>query len=229
VGHSFFSRDGKGNINDFLDEFLIHRDSSKGKGYVGLITGNHDIPRLAYRRDLEEQKAAMVLIFTMAGVPFVYYGDEIGMDYIPGLPSKEGGYIRTGSRTPMQWNSEKNHGFSDSDTPYLPTDSKPNAPTVEQQLADPDSLLQFVKQLIAYHKENPALWADGELEILNPGYPFVYTRSSGDHKVLIAIDPSDGPHYCAIPAFRKTVFSRNAQLRDGLLVTEGVSFLVAEM
>jgi len=229
VGHSYFSRDGKGNINDFLDEFLVHRDRCKGKGRVGLITGNHDIPRLGYRRTPEEIKAAMVLIFTMAGVPFVYYGDEIGMDYIPGLPSKEGGYIRTGSRTPMQWNSEKNHGFSDSDTPYLPTDSKPDAPTVEQQLADPDSVLNFVKQLIAYHKENPALWADSELEILNPGYPFVYTRSSGDKKVLIAIDPSDGPHYCAIPAFQKTVFSRNTQLRDGLLVTEGVSFLVAEL
>lgn len=229
VGHSYFDKDGKGNINDFLDEFLVEREESKGKGHVGLITGNHDIPRLAYRRTPEEVKAAMVLIFTMAGVPFVYYGDEIGMDYIPGLPSKEGGYIRTGSRTPMQWNSGKNHGFSESDMPYLPTDSKAGAPTVEAQQADPNSVLNFVKKLVAYHKENPALWADSDLEVLQTGYPFVYTRSCGDKKILVAIDPSESRHYCEVPAFQKVVFSQNAQLCNGLLVTEGVGFLVAEV
>ena len=81
----------------------------------------------------------------MPGVPFVYYGDEIGMDYIEGLPSKEGGYIRTGSRTPMQWNKQVN-------VTYLPMDHSENAPTVEQQQADENSLLQLVKKLTEFQE-----------------------------------------------------------------------------
>lgn len=48
---------------------------------------------------------------TMPGIPFVYYGDEIGMEYIPDMPSKEGGFTRTGSRTPMQWKKGKSRIF----------------------------------------------------------------------------------------------------------------------
>lgn len=44
----------------------------------------------------------------MPGAPFIYYGDEIGMRYVEGLVSKEGGYGRTGARSPMQWDSSKN-------------------------------------------------------------------------------------------------------------------------
>ena len=136
IGHSYFNVDGKGNINEYLDRFMYDLKETKGKGYIGHITGNHDMQRLAYRRTHEEVKVCMAFLFTMPGVPFVYYGDEIGMDYIEGLPSKEGGYIRTGCRTPMQWNDEKNHGFSESDTPYLPTDGREGAPTVEAQEKD---------------------------------------------------------------------------------------------
>jgi len=109
---SYFHKDGKGDIRTFLDRYLYDLAQIEEAGDIGLITGNHDMQRLAYGRTPEEVKCALVFLFTMKGVPFVYYGDEIGMDYIPGLPSKEGGYIRTGSRTPMQWNGNKNHGFS---------------------------------------------------------------------------------------------------------------------
>ncbi len=60
----------------------------------------------------------------------------------------------------MQWDDTKNHGFSESDDPYLPTDTRPGAPTVASQLDDPDSLLTFVKGLIQLHRETPALHAD---------------------------------------------------------------------
>ena len=92
------------------------------------------------------------------------------------MKSKEGGYNRTGSRTPMQWNDEKNHGFSTSDTPYLPTDNRDKAPTVANQINDRDSILSFVKELIGLHKENSALWADSEFKVLRAGYPFIFER-----------------------------------------------------
>ena len=101
--------------------------------------------------------------------------------------------------------------------------------TVEQQLADPDSLLHFVRKLIAYHKATDALWAEGELEILEPGYPFVYVRSSGEKKVLVAINPSDTCRYIPMAEGGKPVFVQNAKVENGMLVMDSVSFYVAEL
>ncbi len=227
VGHSYFNRDGKGNVNIYFDRITSDLSFINGRGKIGHITGNHDIPRLAYRRTPDEVKAALAFLFTMPGVPFVYYGDEIGMDYIEGLPSKEGGYIRTGSRTPMQWNYDKNHGFSTSDTPYLPTDRRINAPTVEDQLGDENSVLNTVKKLIALRKNNPALWADGSFEIIDKGYPVVYTRKQGEQTILIAINPSNAPREFCNSCMKEILLSQNAIVEGDTVFLSGVSFLIA--
>ncbi len=222
VGNSYFNKNGKGNISEYLDVFLRDLERIKNKGYVGHITGNHDIPRLAYRREPGEVKCALAFIFTMPGVPFVYYGDEIGMDFILGLPSKEGGYIRTGARTPMQWNSGKNHGFSESDEPYLPTDKRANAPTVAAQINDENSILSFVKKLIRLHKEETALHAEAEIRIINEGYPFVFER--GD-EILVAVNPSD-KEYTVNCNTVAPIMAENAEYSDGKIKMGGVSFLI---
>jgi len=227
IGHSFFGRDGKGNINDYLDRFLYDLENIGNLGCIGLITGNHDMQRLAYGRTVEEIKVAMVFLFTMPGVPFVYYGDEIGMDYIEGLPSKEGGYIRTGARTPMQWNEEKNHGFSKSDAPYLPTDSRKGAPTVSGQEKEKDSLLSFVKEMIALHKKHPAFWVSGQFEVLMAGYPFMYERTDGEDKFFIAINPSGRRHICDWVKPKEILYSQNAEVKENELILNGVSFVIA--
>lgn len=228
LGNSYFSKDGKGDINEFLDRYLYDLENVKGQGYIGLITGNHDMQRLAYRRDTDEIKAAMAFLFTMKGVPFVYYGDEIGMDYIEGLISKEGGYNRTGARTPMQWDDSKNHGFSTSDTPYLPTDMRKNAPTVEKQEKDENSLLNFVKNLIEIHKTTPALHADGDLNILLRDYPLVYERTDGIKTVFVAINPSNRVYDYSVSEFKNVLISNNTEQKDGFIRMNGVSFIVAE-
>lgn len=228
IGHSYFAKDGRGNINEYLDRFLFDYTETKGKGYIGMITGNHDMQRLAYRRTPEELKAAILFLFTIPGVPFVYYGDEIGMDYIEGLPSKEGGYIRTGARTPMQWNNEKNHGFSTSDTPYLPTDEREGAPTVEAQIDDDSSVLGFVRQIIKIHREIPAFHAEGEFNILLPSYPFVFERTADGRKYIIAINPSDQKRYFDAPEISNVLISQNTAFEGNRLVLDSVSFIVAE-
>ncbi len=228
IGHSYFNKDGKGNINDYLDRFMYDLENTRGKGYIGMITGNHDMQRLAYKRTPEEIKVAMSFLFTMPGVPFVYYGDEIGMDFIEGLKTKEGGYIRTGSRTPMQWNNEKNHGFSVSDNPYLPTDNRANAPIVEEQEKDKNSILNFVKQLIAIHKENSALWAEGEFNVLRAGYPFIFERYNKEEKLLIVINPSEHSYCCDIPQIDNILISQNAEIRDNKVYMNGISLIIAK-
>jgi len=229
IGNSYFSKEGKGNINEYLDRFLYDYENVKGRGYIGMITGNHDMQRLKYMRDTEEMKAAMVFLFTMPGVPFVYYGDEIGLDYIENLPSKEGGYNRTGSRTPMQWDNSKNHGFSESDNPYLPTDSRENTPTVEAQLNDKDSLLCFVKNLIDLHKSNKAFHAEGDFNILMKDYSFVYERMDGKDRFFIAINPSERKCvYNNPPEFKSILINKNTSIDNRKLIMEGVSFIIAQ-
>jgi maltose alpha-D-glucosyltransferase/alpha-amylase len=112
------------------------------------------------------------------------------------LPTKEGGYFRTGARTPMQWKAGKNLGFSGSDTPYLPVDDASDAPTVEAQEKDPASLLNTVKALLRLRHKEADLGARPNLEIIHAekgGLPFVYRRGS----LLLALNPSG--HKAAVP------------------------------
>ncbi len=227
VGHSYFHRDGLGDIRTYLDRLLYDLEQAKGRGYIGMITGNHDMQRLAYKRTPEEVKVALAFLFTMPGVPFVYYGDEIGMDYLEGLTSKEGGYIRTGSRTPMQWNGGKNLGFSTGDTPYLPTDNREGAPTVALQEGDENSILSLTKRLIRLHRSRKALCAEADFKPISIGYPFVYTRSCGEETLLIAVDPSLKRHTVTIPPVREVLLAQNASLDGEALQMEGIGFLIA--
>ena len=227
IGNSYFNKNGKGNISEYLDVFKHDLEIIKNRGYIGHITGNHDMQRLAYKRTVPEIKCAFAFLFSMPGVPFVYYGDEIGMDFIEGLPSKEGGYIRTGARTPMQWSSGKNHGFSDSDNPYLPTDERDGAPTVESQLNDKNSLLSFTKELIKLHKDNASLWADSPIRIVNEGYPFVFERGEGEGSLLIAVNPSD-KEYSLPTDCLKPILVQNAEYQDGALKMGGVSLFIGK-
>lgn len=194
-GGSYFDRAGKGDVKLFVDELMGQLKQTADKGYVSLPTGNHDIGRIRQGRSLEELKVAYTCLFTLPGVPFVYYGDEIGMDYVEGLVSKEGGYNRTGARTPMQWDKGAKAGFSTASPQkfYLPVDTRNGRPEVAAQEKDPDSLLHFVRRLIKLRRENPALASDGDFKPLYAvadTYPFVYERTLGKQRFVIAVNPS---------------------------------------
>ncbi|MBQ6120632.1 MAG: glycosylase [Clostridia bacterium] len=190
VDNTYFRKDAPDrDINRFFDVYLKWYAATKGVGHIALPTCNHDTLRPAYRLDAEELKLAYAFLFTMPGVPFLYYGDEIGMRYLE-LPTKEGGYFRTGSRTPMQWKAGKNLGFSegDADALYLPVDPAADAPTVEGQEADPGSLLNTVRALLKLRHAEADLQADGPFEVLcaEKGRPLVYRRGS----LTLAVNPS---------------------------------------
>jgi maltose alpha-D-glucosyltransferase/alpha-amylase len=92
------------------------------------------------------------------------------MRYLYNLPTKEGGYGRTGSRTPMQW-KPGGAGFSNAppDKFYLPVDTDPSAPNVEEQEKDPSSLLNTVKFILSLRHSEQDLHAKANLEILHAG------------------------------------------------------------
>ena len=189
---SFFADHAHGDIEEFLVEYVPQYLCSKDHGYISFITNNHDMPRAPFYMSAEIIKLSHAFMMTMPGVPFVYYGDEIGMRYRTDLVSKEGGFSRTGSRTPMQWNSEKNCGFSDADEDmlYLPVDKSEGAPTVENQQGKEGGIYENLKALIALRRENPELCNDSEFEIVyakSHEYPFAYRRGS----FTAFVNPSD--------------------------------------
>jgi len=195
----FFRQHGGRGIQDFLKSYLEQADKVKGKGLISIASANHDIKRLcADGRTVGELKVIFTFLLTWPGVPFIYYGDEIGMRFIPGLTSKEGGYDRTGSRTPMQWGDGPNAGFSIADKGrlYLPLDPHRDRPTVTKQAGDARSLLNHVRKLIALRKRSPALQDDGALIPLPAGnndHHFAYLRQSGSERFLTVLNPSAEP------------------------------------
>ncbi len=189
---AIFSKNGKGDITKFLEEYLDDLNETKGKGYISFITCNHDTPRMTRMFTPLEAKIAYSFVFLMPGVPFLYYGDEIGMKYAEGLVSKEGGFSRTGTRTPMQWNNGINKGFSAAppEKLYLPVDTGADAPTVEEQESDPDSILNTIKKVISVRHKYEDLQSDGDFEVIyaeKGKYPFIFKRG----RFIIAVNPTD--------------------------------------
>ena len=195
-GHSFFDKEGKGSVTDFLVSYMDQYKKTAGKGYINLPLGNHDLSRLNIKRSVDDLEIIYAFSLTMPGIPFIFYGNEIGMKQLYGLPYVEGAYKpRAGGRTPMQWTSGKNKGFSkaDPDKLYLSVDSSKNAPNVADQEKDPKSLLNRVRNLIKLKKSEKALTAYAEFVPVyaKPDtYPFVYARANGDDTVLVMLNPA---------------------------------------
>ena len=192
-GKPYFSKDADVDIAEFLSSYMKIYESSRDEGYICIPTGNHDMLRISDKLDDKAIRLAFVFLLTMPGCPFIYYGDEIGMKYIK-MCSKEGGYFRTGSRTPMQWDSSKNFGFSsaDADKLYLPVDTSSDAPTVEAQMKEEKSLYNEVKKLLKIRNSYTELQSDAKVEFLTKsGYPLVYIRENEKGKILIIINPSN--------------------------------------
>ncbi|MBN1876269.1 MAG: hypothetical protein JXA33_18740 [Anaerolineae bacterium] len=199
-GHSFFDQEGKGNIANFLQKYLKQYLATRDKGYISLPLGNHDLARLANQRTDNELEMIFAFLLTMPGVPFIYYGNEIGMRQLSSdLPHVEGAYKpRAGARTPMQWAKAKNAGFSTAtaDKLYLPVDDAENFPNVAEQERAPDSLLNRVRKLIQLKKQEKALAAYAEFVPVfaqENVYPFIYARAAGDEVILVILNPANWP------------------------------------
>ncbi len=194
----FFSSRGKGDVSEFVNKYKESYEKSERKGLICIPSGNHDMDRLARFLSEDEIKIAFAFLLSMPGAPFIYYGDEIGMRYVEGLSSVEGGYGRTGSRSPMQWDDTKNAGFSkaDEDKLYISQDRDPNRPTVKKSMEDVNSIYNEIKRLIEIRQSHKALQSKGEIEFIcyeKNAYPLVFVRSHGQEKIMVIINPFDKP------------------------------------
>lgn len=196
---AYFVKNGKGGIDKFIEEYGKKYSDTRDFGYISLFSANHDINRLnSEGRDTPDQiKTFMTFLLTTPCVPFIHYGDEIMMRNVKGLPSVEGSREeRSGTRTPMQWDNSPSVGFSSAspENLYLPVFTDNGKLTVETQDKDPNSVLNFVRELIKVRHEHPALANDGDWQTLsdiNNPYPWIYSRNNGEDTYVIALNPGE--------------------------------------
>jgi alpha-amylase len=172
---------------------------------------NHDQNRVmsTLRDDVAKARMAAAALLTLPGLPYIYYGEEIGM-----LGVKPDEQIRT----PMQWNGELYGGFS-TRMPWQVTVSDYATKNVELQAADPDSLYNTYRQLIQLHVASPAL-SRGDLHLMQSlrGRPIGYLRHTDEQIMLVLLNFGDKPaegYALKLAASDLPPGTYNAQLRFG--------------
>lgn len=172
-----------------------------------IVFDNHDNARSwnRYGDGVHDDAIARVIatmLFTTRATAMMYYGQEIGMVTttparkedvkdpigVIGWPNEKG---RDGERTPMQWNTSRNAGFSTAEKTWLPVAPDYKTVNVKVEEANPDSLLNWYKKLIELRRTNSAL-RDGALTIIDPTNPNVlsYVRkgSAGSPSVVVSLN-----------------------------------------
>ncbi len=179
------------NFHDALDKFSPLCVAS-------YAFGNHDQSRLATRLGVPAARSAAVLLLTLPGMSFIYNGEEIGMENakIPaGLakdPAAKDGSGRDPERTPLQWSSEKNAGFTTAKTPWLPIHKDYIKRNIQKQLKDPSSYYWLYRNLCNLRNTSAAL-KTGAFEIIETGHQSVvgYVRSKNRDHYLVLINYSE--------------------------------------
>jgi alpha-glucosidase len=176
-------------------------------GWPVYVISNHDIVRsyVRYGDGVHNDAIAKLmaaLYLTLRGSPIMYFGEEIGMENNDpvrkedvkdpigrtGWPQEKG---RDGERTPMQWDTTANAGFSSS-VPWLPIPPSYRTYNVASERKDPSSILNIYRHLLRLRRENPAL-REGEYVALNEDDPNVlsYLRKYKNEAVLVVLNMSD--------------------------------------
>ena len=196
----YFDADGRGDFASFRDAFEFHAARVAGSGFIGLASGSRDTSRPSLGRDGDDLAVLFTFLLTWPVVPFIYYGDEIGMRFLRGLPSIEGGYERSGARTPMQWDGSRNAGFTAAAQARAALDPARDRPNVASQRADKSSLWHHVERLVYLRVTEADLAASARLRVLSDaptGYPLVYQRGEN---LVVAINPGRASHRLRLAA-----------------------------
>ncbi len=175
------SREGIGSLVKGTQSEVV---ASFPPGQYATFLTNHDQNRVMsqMRGDEAAAKVAASLLLTSPGVPFVYYGEEIGM--MGEKPDED-------IRRPMQWTADDpGAGFTDGE-PWRPPYEDYQERNVAAQDDDPESLLNHYRALIRLRNENPAL-SGGEWTLVDtdPGRLHAYLRHDDAQSLLVLINPS---------------------------------------
>ncbi|MGD9893434.1 MAG: alpha-amylase family glycosyl hydrolase [Dehalococcoidia bacterium] len=165
--------------------------------WTNYVWGNHDVSRFISRynvdgRGRDRARIAAMLLLTLRGMPFIYYGEEIGMEDVPipedraHDPARFAGPNRDPERTPMPWTAEPGRGFT-SGEPWLPF-GDPRINVADQQ-DNPASLLTLYRRLLWYRKGSDALrFGDYRPVEVEPDQVFAYLREADGDRLLVLLN-----------------------------------------
>ncbi|MFP4512255.1 MAG: alpha-amylase family glycosyl hydrolase [Acidimicrobiales bacterium] len=158
------------------------------------VLSNHDRRRHRTRFGSDEAaRAAAVLSLTMRGTPFLYAGEELGLEDAVIPPDRvvdpDG---RDGTRAPIPWTPEPDHGWGPD--PWLPFPPDADTKAAATEVGDPGSFHALYRNLLALRRSSPAI-GRGTFEWLDAGSPDVlaYRRSLGDDQLTVAVNVGPRP------------------------------------
>ncbi|PKP37969.1 MAG: hypothetical protein CVT98_05515 [Bacteroidetes bacterium HGW-Bacteroidetes-15] len=135
--------------SNYISESVVEVLNSYPFLQFGTFLTNHDMNRVMSVLNEDEAKAKLAasLLLTLPGIPYIYYGEEIGMTGV-----KPDEYIRT----PMQWTANSNAGFTQG-TPWIAVNSDYTLKNVEDQQSNPNSLWSLYRDLIEIRNNEASL------------------------------------------------------------------------
>ncbi|MFA5064984.1 MAG: alpha-amylase family glycosyl hydrolase [Dehalococcoidia bacterium] len=189
------------NARRFLQAVLDFESALKDN-WPNNVLGNHDRKRIAERyargKDDARLKLIAAMLLTLRGTVFIYYGDEIGMRDVHlkrselldplGIHYWPANVGRDGCRSPMQWDSSSNSGFSRS-KPWLRVNKDYLVRNVAAHEKDGNSLLHFYRLLIRCRRQHPAL-LDGDFVPLSvsPKSVLAYLRRNRNETIMVILN-----------------------------------------
>jgi alpha-glucosidase len=153
------------------------------------VLSNHDTPRHRTRFGSEARaRAAAVLLLTLRGTPFLYAGEELGLEDadIPPARRVDPGR-RDGCRAPIPWDASPTHGWMGAE-PWLPWPPAPDRHNVETLRADPTSILHLYRRLLAARRASPALRLGAMQLHAAPAGVLAWERTLGDDRRTVLVN-----------------------------------------
>jgi alpha-glucosidase len=177
-------------------------------GWPNWVLSNHDKPRIAARVGQRQSRVAAMLLLTLRGTPTIYYGDEIAMNNVDipagrirdpfelNVPGQ--GFGRDPQRTPMQWNSERNAGFT-TGSPWLPIAPAADKFNVDAEANDSRSMLSLYRRLLSLRRDSTALSVGRYVSVSASGDVLAYAREATSERFVVALNLGPKPARVTIP------------------------------
>jgi alpha-glucosidase len=196
----------------FREQIALAERSLPAAAQPTYVLSNHDVPRHGTRFDDPvwgdaRAKLAALMLLTLRGTPFLYYGEELGMrdGVIPvervcdPVGKRFPAVGRDPCRTPMQWDASPMAGFTTASDAWLPLAAGHAQRNVASERNEPHSLLSFYRRLLWYRKATTVLTRGSYRALDSAPDTFVYLREHAGERRLIALNFASEPRTVMLP------------------------------